>query len=276
MRYILPKGYLSASAISTLQNCPRQFEFRYVKGIVIPPNAALATGSCVHKTLETYYKDAISSRERLTPEQAGELSVTTLEEWTEDNENTMTSDEKEGAKRLLPGIVTDYVARVGRNISPTAVEQEVRFTTEDGVPLLGYIDLLHVLPGGEECDNPSVGIGDYKVTSKKWAISELRNSLQFNLYAMMTGIGDVEIHNMMKTPPKSLARKPKDEDGVIDHSASLRVLRHHFDGSQAGHFTRLVEAAARLITSGVFMPCSPTSWCCTPQWCGYWKLCRGM
>jgi len=269
MRYALPRGYLSASSIKTLQTCPKQYEFRYVNNIVIPPNAALAVGSSAHKTLETYYNDAMSSSQRLTPKQVGELSGDTFEEWLHENETTMTNEEKSEAHTLLPDMLTGYVEKIGQFVKPTATETEVRFTTEGGVPMLGYIDLMF-----ENEETGEVAIADYKVTGRKMNIGDLSNSLQFNLYAMMTGIGDIQIHNLVKARGKTLPKKPT-QDGVTDYSSNLRTLQHNFDGSEAGHFSQLVDSAAKLITSGIFMPCAPDSWCCNDNWCGYWKLCRG-
>ena len=91
MHYTLPHGYLSASAIKTLQTCPKQYEFRYIHNIIIPPNAALAMGSTTHKTLETYYNDAMSSNTRLTPQQVEELTSDTFEDWIHENENTVSA-----------------------------------------------------------------------------------------------------------------------------------------------------------------------------------------
>lgn len=269
-KYTLPRGYLSASAIKTLQTCPRQFEFRYIENKVIPPNAALAIGSVTHKVLETYYQDAMTSRTRLTPEQTGELSLSTLDDWLEDNETTVGSEDRNNAQKMLPDLISRYVENVGQHVQPLEVEKEVRFTTQSGVPLLGYIDLVH-----QPEDQDEVGIADYKVTSKKMSHGDLANSLQFNLYALMTGVGDIQIHNLVKSAGKPSSRKPADVDGVTDYASNLRVIKHRFDGSQVDHFENLVESAARLITSGIFMPCDPTSWACTPAWCGYWGLCRG-
>ena len=45
------------------------------------------------------------------------------------------------------------------------------------------------------------------------------------------------------------------------------------------HFDYLSEMLPRdikeLFSLGVFPPCAPDSWACTPEWCGYWQLCRG-
>ena len=269
MRYELPRGYLSASAIRTLQTCPRQYEFRYIEGRIIPPNAALAVGSMTHRTLETYYRDAMTSAVRLSPDQAGELSVTVLDDWVRDNEHAMSADDVEGARRLLPDAVSAYVRNIGSRLRPLAVEEEVRVTMACGVPMLAYID-LRCTPLDAEGER----LADYKVTSRKLSMRDLSDSLQFNIYALLTGVSDIEIHNIVKTRGKP-ASKPSFQDGVTDYASNLRTLRHSFDGSQAAHFERLVEAAARLITSGVFMPCDPMAWNCTPEWCGYWKLCRG-
>ena len=267
MKYTLPRGYLSASSIKMLQTCPKQFEFRYIENRVIPPGAALSMGSVTHKTLETYYSDAMTSASRLSPNQAGELAVATLDTWLDENENTLTREDKNNAQKLLPDIVSNYVSHVGQHITPVDVEQEVRYRALCGVELLGYIDLVHATEEG-------TALADYKITSKKMSLSDLSNSLQFNLYSLMTGIGDIQIHNLVKTNGKALPKKPA-SDGLTDYTSNLRVISHRFDGSQAEHFENMVEAAARLITSGIFMPCDPTSWACTPTWCGYWNLCRG-
>lgn len=267
-KYTLPRGYLSASAISTLQTCPKQYEFRYVHGIINPPTAALACGTVTHKTLETYYKDAMTSSVRLTPKQAAELSRDTFADWTLDNENVMSLEEKNEIDKILPDIVETYVDKIGQFTKPKVTEQEVRMTLACGVPMLGYIDLV------ADNDGHDV-IVDYKVKKRKMSKSDVENSLQFNFYALMTGIPDFEAHNMIKTEKKPQSRNPAEVDGVIDHASNLRCIKNRFDGHDAAHFEMLAETAARLITAGIFMPCAPDSWCCNDQWCGYWKLCRG-
>lgn len=267
-KYTLPRGYLSASSISTLQTCPKQFEFRYIHGIINPPTAALACGTVTHKTLETYYKDAMTSSTRLTPAQAAELSRDTFADWTLNNENTVTTEEKNEIDKLLPELVETYIDKIGQYITPKATEREVRITLACGVPLLGYIDLV-------ADDDGKDMIVDYKVKNKKMSKGDVANSLQFNYYALMTGIPDFEIHNLVKTPRKPVSRKAPEVDGVTDHASNLRSIRNRFDGSDALHFEILAETAAKLITAGIFMPCAPDSWCCNDQWCGYWKLCRG-
>ncbi len=269
-RYTLPKGYLSASSIETLMRCPRQYMYRYIEGKVVPPGAAMATGSAVHKALETYYNDAMDSAVRITPQQMRELAASELDTYLDNNETSVTDYEREAAIPIVQRAAENYVDKIGQYVTPISCEQEVMYTMPCGVDIKGYLDLQLVTENGE------TGIGDYKVTSdrKKWSKKLLENSLQFNLYAMATGIGDIQIHNMIKDAPAK-RRSSEVAPGVTTFGTDLQIVRNVFDGGNCDHVDRIVQSAAELITSGVFMPCPMDSWCGTPQWCGYYKMCRG-
>lgn len=290
MKYEIPRGYLSASSLGTLITCPRQYEFRYVKNLVIPPNAALVTGSVMHKVFETYYKDAMTSSQRLTVEQSVELASDIASDYLKESDiGTTSTEEVSDIQKLAPVITRTYVDKVAQHINPIATEEELRVTMACGVDILGYLDLRHALKHSEDevklaeengIELAVEGIADYKITKKKWNLDRLKNSLQFNLYTTLTGIGDVQIHNLTKDLPKPMARKPRasvaaEDDGVTDLAGNLRILHHRFTGDDADHLETLVESAARLITSGIFMPCALDAWNCNPEWCGYWHLCRG-
>lgn len=59
----LPKGYISASQLSMLLRCPKQYEFRYVKEIKIPPPFVLALGTSSHITIQrSLYDDYIRKK----------------------------------------------------------------------------------------------------------------------------------------------------------------------------------------------------------------------
>ena len=268
MKYEIPRGHLSASAIGTLLRCPRQYEFRYVKGVIIPPGKTLATGSIFHKTFEMYYEDAMASRERLTPPQTSELSMSVMDEWLQANDHTVTREDRRDIESLLRNLIPSYIELIGKKIVPLAVEKRYTYTARCGVEILMFLDLLHKLENGE------IGIGDYKVTSKKWGLGNLANSLQFNIYAIGTGFLDIQIHNLIKSKGKKLPSLHP-SDGITDYATNLRVIRHTFNQLSVDHFEGLIKDIAKQISLGVFPPCAPDSWACTPEWCGYWQLCRG-
>ena len=270
MQYELPNGYLSASSLNCLLTCPRQYEFRYIDRIPVAPTASMLTGSALHKTFETYYKGVITNSDnRLTATQMADLATETLHETLTSEEHYLSETEQEEAGIVVRDLASTYAENVAPTIVPLAVEEEHVWLSRCGVPILSYIDLRRRCPDGGEV------VCDYKITTKRWTLDKLENSLQFNLYSMVTGIGDVEVHNLVKAAPAKRASIVKPQDNVIDLAPNLRILRHYFDGSLHEYMEDLIESCAHLITSGIFTPCSLDSWCCNPDWCGYWSQCRG-
>lgn len=280
MEYQLPRGYLSASAINTLLKCPRQYEFRYVQGLTKPANKSLALGSVTHEAFETYYNDVLENNERFTGSQLAELTLDSIiPDWIEDNETSLTTTDVNDINRVVPDIVENYADKVGTHITPVSTEQEVLFTLECGVPMKAYIDLVRVR--GED----GRGIVDYKTSSKSWTLSRLQNSLQFMLYSYATGIPDVQIQNIVvPTKGKKVSfdntfsiYDPANTTGSYsyDVGVNFHVFGNTFEASQKTYLESLVESCARLITSGIFTPCGPDNWWCTPAWCDYWPICRG-
>ncbi len=268
MQYELPNGYLSASSLNTLLTCPRMFEFKYVQRIPTPPTASMLTGTALHKCFETYYRGVITNPDnRLTLNQMADLASATLEDTLTSEEHYLKPEEIEEATVTVRELAAAYAENVAPTITPLAVEEEHVGIARCGIPLLSYIDLRHQLPDGSQ------GIADYKVTTKRWTIDKLTNSLQFGLYALVTGLQNVEVHNLVKTAPaKRSTTKPT--DGVTDVAPNIRILRHAFDGSN-DHLENIIESSAALITAGIFPPCAMDAWNCNPDWCGYWNICRG-
>ena len=270
MQYELPNGYLSASSLNCLLTCPRQYEFKYVQRIPVAPTASMLTGTALHKALEQFYRGVIANPDnRLTPAQMAELATATLGDVLTSEEHYPKPEEVEEAGVTVRDLASAYTEHVAPTIVPLAVEEEHVFVAKCGVPILSYIDLRRRCPDGCEV------ICDYKVTSRKWTLDKLENSLQMHLYSMVTGIGDFEVHNLVKATPAKRSSSAKPVDDVIDLAPNLRILRHYFDGSSNDFMEDLIERAAKLITSGVFMPCAMDAWCCNPDWCSYWNICRG-
>jgi len=290
-KYNLPKPYLSASSIATMLRCPKQFKFRYVDGIILPPNIAMLSGTVVHSAFEEYYKDVLTgSPTRMSQDMVVELAEETLEEKTQEEDIEVRVDDKKLARTHIKNAVDAYIPTVGKYVDPVLVEDEVRYESRCGVEVLGYLDLVRYPMEEEQAFNEKLAdddriktvVSDYKVTKKKWNINQLINSLQFNIYALATEIKDIEITNLVKSE-KKVKDLPKKDDkeasqlqsSTKDINSNLRLLRHRFNGEEFDHLENLIEDVAKTIDSGIFMPCDPSSWCCNETWCGYWHLCRG-
>ena len=269
-KYILPRGYLSASSIGTYLRCGYQFKFRYVDGIVSPPNMALTQGTVGHKVFETYYNNVLNGGTRMSPSEAKDAGVDFLEKEIEKNEIKLSPTELNTHIKEVEILSESYVGNIAKDINPISVEDEVRYISRCGVELLGYLDLVH-----ETEDRDEYLIADYKITGKKWNINQLRNSLQFKLYALSTGLYDIEVHNIVKTIKVPKVFNKVAEDGTREVGSNLRILNHSFQKEEADFLEEQIEAVARGITTGIFIPTDPGNWMCNPTWCGYWHLCRG-
>lgn len=269
-KYNLPKGYLSASSISTFLRCGYQFKFRYVDNIIAPPNIALVQGSAAHSTFENYYNTLLSGGTRMTPEEVKDSGVHFLEEQIEKNDVKLEDKILDQSRREIEIVSESYIRNVAEEITPVAVEQEVRYELEGcGVEILAYLDLVHEENGADR-------LADYKITGKKWNINQLRNSLQFKLYALCTGIEDIEVHNIVRTTKTPKVFNKLSEEGVREVASNIRILPNKFEIEKEEHFLEeQIEAVAKAISSGIFIPTDPGNWCCNPQWCGYWGRCRG-
>ena len=288
-KYTLPREYLSASQINMFLRCPKQYEFRYIKQIVSPPAIALLTGVSGHAGFEAYYQDVIAGNTPMTHTQVFEYTVACLEDEAKEQEYEFPAGEKDSTIRVLQNVIEPYITNVAPTIIPVAVEQEIRYEANCGVEVLGYVDLFRkpsnldlagLDPDSEEyeAEASTEKIVDYKFTAKKWSPSKLKNDLQFNLYTLATGLGDVEIHNLTKTEKAHKLNTIKKGDftkEAQDLASNIRILRHRFDGSEFNHVETLIKDVAESITTGNFPPCAMDAWCCTEKFCGYWDRCRG-
>lgn len=251
MNYILPDEHLSASSINLYQMCGKKYEFKKVLKIAMPRQFQVSVGSAAHKGFEFYYKEKIKGC-TTNSKTVLDYAITELEKLTK-------VDSAEA--QLMSWVVPPYIDNVAVDVTPLEVEKEIRYWTESGVPMLGYIDLL--TPGT---------ICDYKITDKKWDLAKLQGNLQFISYCMATGIDKVSIHNVTKT---SGARSKSEVKENVKDIGNIRLLDWTYDKREYQHLESIITGVAKAITAGIFVPCDPAAWNCNEKWCEYWRLCRG-
>lgn len=263
------------------------YEFKYVKLTPGKQSVALYTGLGFHKGGETFYKAIIDNKPKLRKKDVVEVSVTHIEELTQKDAFNL-GTEKDNVVSTLKNIVDPYIDYVVPRVTPVAVEQEVRYESVCGVPVMGIVDLLRRFTPEDSrvesysahtiSDSETLVVCDYKVTGKKWPLSRLQNSIQFLIYTLATGITSVEIQNMTKSEKKA---RPLGTDTLHwsepsqDVASNIRMLRHAYAPEEYIHLERIIELVAKQISAGIFPPCNPDSWWCSEAFCDYWHLCRG-
>jgi len=241
-------GHLSLSKIDMYTRCPMQIEWRYVKGIIAPPGIAMVEGSKYHETA-AYRNERVMKNKKVT---ANELldhfcdRVTDMLakdgrddiEWGEESEDTLL----QRAKKLIPHLYKE-LAPIGK---PVVVEEKFKFHVEN-IPVVGITDL-----------RDEGGVADYKVVGQKKNQAAADNSVQLTIYALFHKTKKVRLDQLVKS---------KEGEGVRVWSAR-----------GPGDFKWLSIIAGRTwdsIMAGTFPPCDPSSWVCSPKWCGWYRLCRG-
>ena len=241
--------HLSPTKIDMFARCPMQIEWRYVKGVVSPPQIRLIEGAKYHETAAVRNTLLMNGKSPATKVEMIEFFQDTLRDdisrmgaktivWDEENKDADTIMDR--AKKLVP-ILHEDLKPIG---VPTSVEDRVEGTIA-GIPIVAITDLED---GG--------GLADYKVVTNKKSQIVADSSIQLSTYSYLKKEKRVRLDQLVKR-------------GGHERTRSVRT---------AGDFKWLEQVVTRTwqaITAGAFAPCDPTSWVCSPKWCGWYLQCRG-
>lgn len=277
----LPRGYLSPSQIGMYLKCPRQYYYRYIRDDKRPPGVAMTLGTGAHAAVEKTHHHLVDHKVPAPIEMVLEAFSESFDkgaknvpkkEWTEEGNDKGTV--KDVGVRLVTIYNRDFAPLVQPQVHNgiRGIEQKVEVTVA-GVPMVGFIDLIdtnadaimsveeRALLQGQGKDVPALfrtAVSDFKTKQKSMSQGETDGSFQLTFYSYATGIGLVRFDQLLKQ------KKPK-------------VKRIHSQRTSQDYawMNEIISSVAKAISAGIFPPCDPTSWACTPKWCGYYFLCRG-
>jgi len=251
--------HLSPSQIGMYLRCSRQYEFRYIKGIIRPPSGAMVLGSAYDKGLSARFEWQIEKGEPPSPEYAVSVFSDTFEDIK--NERKLEADEdafefeeidwEEEAGSLKDtgvALLGTYQKTVAPHVTPVTVQckDTIILSTEEGeIPVVIVPDLT-----------TDIRTVDHKVKKKAFSSLELSQNLQATVYPMSTGL-PLEFHVAKKT------KTPQ-----IDVQPTHRVYADQI------WFVDQTTKIWRAIRAGIFVPNNQGWWCC-PDWCGYYGICQG-
>lgn len=250
------KRHLSFTQLNMFLRCPRQYEFRYIEGLKVPPSGAMVQSRVWHETLELNYRQKVVSDEDLALGQMQEFFAARFDEAVAGEEVAFEPDEKPGKlKDQGTAIVAAHHGTIAPAVRPALVEE--RFTVDLGedfpFDLVGVWDLV-------ERDGTIV---DNKAYGRQPRQEDLDKDLQFTAYALgyRTTHGRVEPGLRMDAIVKTKNPRP----------VQLHTRRTNDD---CRWLLGLIEQVAKAIDAGVFYP-NPQGWHCSPRFCGYWDRCMG-
>ena len=148
------------------------------------------------------------------------------------------------------GVLSKYVNNIMPQIIPIEVEQREELKVGD-IPFVRVRDLI-----------VSDGVIDHKLASNRYSENQIYSDLQSLAYVYPEG-GRFWYHVGVKG--RSNVKVKKYDIQIIDFTRTK---------DEVNWYVELVKKCYQQIKSGIFPP-NPTGYYCTPQWCGYFSLCRG-
>lgn len=146
--------YLSASSISTFQQCPLKFKYSRIDRLTEPPTEATLRGNFVHDVLEVLYAAPPENR---TLSLAKEISRNLWETTWRDRVLELITDESDLRQFRWSSwwcVENLWLLEEPSEVSPTGLEYEI-VTNVAGVNIRGFIDRFSATPDG-------LTISDYK------------------------------------------------------------------------------------------------------------------
>lgn len=234
---------LSHSSVSTYQQCPQKWKFRYVDKIPEKPRSYFSFGKSVHSGLEylflNLHQDAFPPLERVLD--------SFQKSWLSEGYDTPQQERwffKEG-ERILRGFYAKH-----RKDFQRVLEVEYKFSISvEGVPVMGFIDRV------DRTESGNLSIVDYK-TGKAFDKSRVRQDPQLTLYQIACrqlfgkDVEKLTLYHLNSLTPVS----------VDAHSAQLETS-----------LKESIVSAAKGIMEKKFDPKpAPAGYC---QWCDYLQVC---
>jgi len=168
----LPINYLSYSQIDIFNTCPRQYRYRYLQRIPVPPSAAQSFGDAIHKALLSFYKVA---KEGKNPTKEDLLRLLG-ENWSSLGYASKTHEEKmkKQGQEMLAGF---YEKAYDPKRLPRDLEQVFTIKVTPEFKVGGKIDRV------DELEDGRIEILDYK-TGRVLKGEKIEQSLQMTVYAL--------------------------------------------------------------------------------------------
>lgn len=282
---------LSSSQIDMYRKCPRQWAFRYIEGLRVPPSGAMKLSGVGHTVIEYNYKKKVTTHKDLSESDLGELYEETWKQEL-DREEVKWAEDDEGEKEKPEAVRDAGIAAVKKfrqhnmplvmPLSEKSVEEwfdiplnvkepcdrHKRLNQEFVVGCEDCKKIEYHLNGKIDVTDINLIIRDNKIVAPQRvpdAIAIAKNS-QLTTYALAKRL-------QTKKPEAGLsldiAVKPTKTKGAravtIPTERTREFLIEHLN--TIGHVARGIMHES--------FPRHEDGWWCSEKFCGYWSRCMG-
>jgi hypothetical protein len=268
------KPTLSDSALAMLYRCGKQYEFRYVENIKVPPGSALIVGISTHDSVAHNMRSKKDTGALLPLEQIKDTASDQVKGLWQQGVKLNKDEVKEGPKKAKAeaidtavGLSALHYSELAPKIKPKEVERFFR------VELIGYpMDLTGRIDLEEEDDS----LRDTKTSARSPSQADVDASDQVTIYSLGKTIVDGATPEQL-AKAFSVTQRIVERKLTMDYLVKTKVkkvvsLETKRTEAHLHRIFRLIEQAVVVIEKGAFMP-NPNGWWCSKNWCGYWDRC---
>ena len=241
-----PFPHLSFSQINTYQRCPRQFYYRYVRGLKIPPSGAVVVGKATHEAIAYDLTNYMNSRLHEPIDVIEDVYASVFQEYESgaDWREEKPEEAFKGGLNALKLYFQDYIPLV----VPESIEDEFEITLDGlGCCIKGVIDLV---------DAHENAVIEHKTSKRRFDNSRLKSS-QLSLYAFAKKRSKIGINVLVRT------QTPK-----------IQIMRDNISEERIYRALSDIYLIAEAINKLSFPPAQHDSWVCSEKWCGYYEICH--
>lgn len=240
------------SSIQQFLKCPRQYMYRHLMNLVLPPKAALTLGSALDLGATANYRQKITTKEDLTVNEV--LDVYSTEFDKRALETNWDGEDSGKQKDLGAKMLTVFQLNAAPKIQPVSVQDSFRIETDAGYALGGTMDLI---------DENEV-IRDTKTSKAAYAEDAVSDSLQATMY-------DFAYTAKNGKKPAGFAF-----DVVTKHKEPrYQEVAGQVSQSQTEIMFESIKIMHSQIERGEFQYAPEGAWWCSKEWCGYHQMCKG-
>ena len=243
---------LSHTSVDMMGRCPRQFFYRYIEGLKVPPGSAFAFGLSYHHAIGENFVYKIDNKANMPLEAVRSIFSDQYEREADQVDWLFEDADRGKLKDVGLSLVSLYMTHLAPIRNPKAVELEFDVV----VPYVerrfrGRIDYV---------DHEGIYI-DHKTSSRKWNQGRADTSLQVNAYYLAAQIEKSETSGFCF----DIAVKKKEPE--------VQTVQTHRSEMQIQEYIDRLQDVEKLINAEIFPKCDPGNWLCSQRWCGYYPSC---
>lgn len=240
------------SGLGMYLKCQKQYFYRYIMGLRMPPKSALTLGGAVDSGVTLNLQTKLTTKE---PAAIGDvLDAYSTEFDRRSTETDWDGDDAGEQKDAGVKLVELHYEKVAPNLEPATVQEAFRIETDAGYAIGGTLDLT----------TTDGMIRDTKTSAKAYDEDAVSMSIQAAMYDFAY---EVKRGEKAKGFAFDVLKKTK--------TPAYQEVTGQVSSTQREMLFESISIMHKQIQAGDFLPAPEGGWWCSKKFCGYWPLCKG-